>query len=55
MSGEIFNDVVSLLDRGRREVKIRVELEALSDEDLLALGIQRRDIGKVAREAAQQY
>lgn len=55
MACEIIDDVVSLLDRGHREVKIRVELEALSDEDLLVLGIQRRDIAKVAREAAQQY
>ena len=55
MSSEINNDVVSLLDRGRRESKIRTELEALSDEDLSCLGIQRRDIDKVAREAAQQH
>ncbi len=55
MVAKLIDDVVSLLDRGRRESKIRTELEALSDEDLSCLGIKRQDIDKVAREAAQQH
>lgn len=54
MLGKLFNDVVSLLDRGHRERTIRSELEALSDKELSDIGLNRGDIYRVAREAAKQ-
>ena len=50
----LINDVVSLLDRRHRESKIRIELEALTDDELSDIGLERGDIDTVARQAACQ-
>lgn len=55
MVAKLINDVVSLLDRRRRERKIRNELEALSDEDLAELRIERDDISLIAKQTTRQY
>ena len=55
MVAKLINDVVSLLDRRRRERKIRDELEALSDEDLAELRISRNDITYIAKETIRKH
>ena len=50
----LINDVVSLLDRRHRENKIRNELEALTDDELSDIGLDRGDICVVARQVAHQ-
>lgn len=54
MVAKLINDVVSLLGRRCRERKIRIELEALSDEDLAELSLSRGDIAGVARQTIKQ-
>ena len=55
MVAKLINDVVSILDRRRRERKIRNELEALSDEDLAELSIERDDISHIAKETTRKH
>jgi uncharacterized protein YjiS (DUF1127 family) len=55
MLSRLFYDVVSLLGRRHREIRIRNELEALSDQELIDIGLKRGDIHGVAREAALKY
>jgi uncharacterized protein YjiS (DUF1127 family) len=55
MVAKLIDDVVSLLDRRCRARKIRIELEALSDEDLAELGLKRCDIRSVANETTRKY
>ena len=50
----LINDVVSLLDRRHRENKIRNELEALTDDELSDIELNRGDIYSVAKQAVCQ-
>lgn len=53
MFTKIIDDVVSILDRRRRARKIRTELQALSDEELAELGIERQEIRYIAKTTTQ--
>lgn len=55
MVAKLIDDVVSLLGRRCRARKIRIELEALSDQDLAELGLTRRDIRSVANETTRKH
>ena len=55
MVAKLINDVVSILDRRCRARKIRIELEALSDQDLAELGLARCDIRSVANETSRKH